>query len=66
MEHDETSMYCFTCKGSGEGLNEGWTCLTCGGSGIVQAGDDDNYRELDENEWQEYVEATGGNDKWEL
>jgi hypothetical protein len=33
MEFNDDEGYCVECNGSGEGMYDGSTCMTCGGSG---------------------------------
>lgn len=56
----EVDFYCYVCRGTGEGMNGETTCTSCNGSGMgVEYTEAEN--ELDEYEWNMYVEATGGN-----
>ena len=65
--YDEREEYiCNGCSGSGEGYYEGSTCNRCNGSGSSSVECDEyDYRqqqdEFNEEEWNAYVEATGGN-----
>ena len=49
---DDEDCLCANCNGSGEGMHDGSICSTCGGSGVVSDGGDedydDGYREDDE------------------
>ena len=54
MDNDEDGI-CPTCNGSGEGMHDGTTCSSCGGSGEVgPGGDPDDFDEPDyypEDDW---------------
>ena len=57
---------CVHCSGSGEGYCEGSTCDRCNGSGEYFLGIDEQEQyhdrlDFDHDEWNNYVEATGGN-----
>ncbi len=59
---DVEEELCGTCGGTGEGRYEGLSCFSCGGTGVAEVSVYDEEVELDEEEWNEYVAQTGGNE----
>ena len=48
-EIEEQDDCCPTCDGTGEGMYDGTSCRSCGGSGSTRAKPDDDWYDYDED-----------------
>ena len=46
--NEDNESICTACNGSGEGQYDGPRCSTCGGSGVVYEGEEDDEPDFDE------------------
>lgn len=51
-EFEDEDNYCTTCNGCGEGLYDGTSCNTCGGSGVITAKPDPDDYDPPDDDWR--------------
>jgi hypothetical protein len=53
QDEDDGPEHCSTCNGSGEGMVDGSRCSRCGGSGVIQHKDPDDFDPPDSDDFSD-------------